>query len=242
MALVPFTLSVSLFDSISTTQQIVIFILLLTTNKPVRNACWYLAGLSGFYLACGIAGYAGIAWLRQVTSAFIPSAAAVPDPLYYECEFVAGVLMTALGIWYFRSRKRMAPGKTESFVLAKLKSVNGIISFCVGAFISISSFPLSFPYLLVLEKYARLGLSRSLAAGGILVYNIGYASPMIAVLIAYLFARRAADLRHDTLHEKARALNIRLTTAALAGFGLFSMLDAGWFFAFGHALIKGRYY
>jgi hypothetical protein len=38
MSAVFYTLSISLFDSLSTTQQIIVFVLLLTTAKPLRNA------------------------------------------------------------------------------------------------------------------------------------------------------------------------------------------------------------
>jgi len=237
-----FTLSMSLFDSLSTTQQIVIFVLLLTTDKPLRNACWFLVGLSGAYLACGIAGYLALDQLRVVLAKYVPSSSALPDPLYYRAEFFAGVIMTALGYWYYRRKKHARPGRTENFFLKKLKSMNGFFAFCIGAFVSVSSFPLSVPYILSLEKYALLHLGLSSAAAYILLYNIGYALPMIIVLVVYLIARRAADIQHDTLHEKARALNLHLTTWAFAGFGIFSMIDAGCFFAFGRALIKGRYY
>lgn len=242
MSLILFTLSMSLFDSLSTTQQIIVFILLLTTNKPLRNACWYLGGLCGAYVACGIAGYLALDQLRAVIARYFPSSSAIPDPLYYRAEFIAGIIMTALGFWYFRNKKRSRPGRAENFLLRKLKSMNAFVSLCIGVFISVSSFPMSIPYILSLEKYALARLGLLPATGYIMLYNIGYALPMIIVLVVYLIARRQLDFKHDALHEKARTLNIQLTTWALAGFGIFSMADAGWYFAFGHALIKGRYY
>jgi cytochrome c biogenesis protein CcdA len=242
MTSVLFTLAMSLFDSISTTQQIVIFILLLTTNKPLRNGCWYLAGLCGSYIACGIAGYLTLDQLRMILGRFFPSSSAIPDPLYYQSEFIAGMVMTVLGFWYYRNKKRARPGRAENFILAKLKSMNSPVAFGIGVFISVSSFPMSIPYLVSLEKYALLHTGLVSAIGYILLYNIGYALPMLAVLVVYLIASRGTDIRHDALHEKARALNIQLTTWALAGFGVFSMVDAGCYFAFGRALIKGRYY
>jgi cytochrome c biogenesis protein CcdA len=232
----------SLFDSVSTTQQIVIFILLLTTDKPLRNDCWYLAGLSGAYIACGIAGYCALDQLRVIIARFFPSSSGIPDPVYYQAEFISGIVMIALGYWYFRSRKRARPGRTENFILKRLKSMNGFVAFGIGAFISVSSFPMSVPYILSLEKYALLHMALPSAVGYVLLYNIGYALPMIIILVAYLVARRGLDFQHDALHEKARRLNIQLTTWALAGFGIFSVIDAGCFFAFGRALVKGRYY
>ncbi|HXL72703.1 MAG TPA: hypothetical protein VN963_03675, partial [bacterium] len=74
------------------------------------------------------------------------------------------------------------------------------------------------------------------------IYNVGYALPMILILLVYLMVRRDTEDYHDTLHEKAKMLNLHLTTWTLVGFGLFSMIDAGCYFALGHALLKERYF
>jgi cytochrome c biogenesis protein CcdA len=120
--------------------------------------------------------------------------------------------------------------------------MNGAFAFGIGVFISVTSFPVSLPYIIALGKYSALHAGLFTASGYILLYNIGYALPMILVAIVYLIARRGIDDFHDTLHEKAKMLNVHLTTWTLAGFGIFSMIDAGCYFVVGHALIKGRYF
>jgi hypothetical protein len=75
----------------------------------------------------------------------------------------------------------------------------------------------------------------------ILLYNLGYAFPMLLILIIYLYARRKADDLNDKLHEKTRLLNVQLTAWTLVGVGLFTSLDAGSFFILGHALVNGRF-
>jgi hypothetical protein len=65
---------------------------------------------------------------------------------------------------------------------------------------------------------------------------------MLLVLALYLFARRGTGDVAATMHERARMLNIHLTTWAFAGFGAFSMVDSGCYFALGHALVKGRFF
>ena len=65
---------------------------------------------------------------------------------------------------------------------------------------------------------------------------------MILILFLYLIVRRDTADNNDMLHEKAKMLNVHLTTWTLVGFGLFSMIDAGCYFAIGQALIKGRYF
>jgi hypothetical protein len=63
---------------------------------------------------------------------------------------------------------------------------------------------------------------------------------MIIIFIVYLFARRGSEDINDTMHKKATMLNVHLTTWTFVGFGAFSMVDAGCYFALGHALVKGR--
>ena len=80
MGTILYSISLSLFDSLSTTQQIIIFVLLLSTAKPLRNSLSYLAGLSGSYFVCGFAGYMALDNLRVFMSKIFPSTTAVSDP------------------------------------------------------------------------------------------------------------------------------------------------------------------
>jgi hypothetical protein len=236
------TLSISLFDSLSTTQQIVVFVLLLTTAKPIRNSLCYLAGLIGAYFACGLAGYQALDQLRILLARFFPSATNIPGPVYYQSEFIAGIVMTLLGIWYFRKKRQLRPGRAHNFILRKLQTMNGVVAFCIGVFISVSSFPVSLPYIAALGKFAMLHLKLQAAAGFILLYNVGYALPMLVVFAVYLAVRKNAEDINDSLHAKARMLNVHLVTWTFVGAGVFSIVDAGCFFTVGHALVKGRYF
>lgn len=242
MSIVTFTLSMSLFDSLSTTAQIIIFVLLLTTAKPVRNALIYLAGLSGAYFACGLAGYLALDQLRVLLSALLPSQASVSNERYYQSEFLTGLVLTAMGIWYFYWKKKRGWSARENWVLLKLRNMNGWFALGIGVLISVTSFPCSPPYLIALGKYASLQMDFPSVTGFILLYNLGYALPMVTILLVYLAVRRGAAVDHDVLHEKAKMLNLHLTTWTLVGFGLFSMIDAASYFALGHALLKDRYF
>jgi cytochrome c biogenesis protein CcdA len=235
-----YSLSLSLFDSLSTTQQIIIFVLLLSTANPLKNALSYLAGLSGAYFVCGVAGYAVLDKLLFFLGKFFPSSAAISNPLYYQSEFLTGILMAAFGVWYFYRKKQAQPGRAENMILLRLKTMSCWFAFCMGIFISATSFPVSIPYLLALGKYSALHLALPSVAGWILVYNIGYALPMLFIIFVYLIALRNTD--NDIMHEKAKKLNLHLTVYTLVGFGLFSMADAGCYFAIGHALVKGRFF
>ena len=237
-----YTLSISLFDSLSTTQQIIIFVLLLATAKPLRNSLCYLAGLSGAYFACGAAGYMALDKLQAFLNKYLPSSVNMSNPQYYQSEFIMGVIMIVIGVWYFSRNRQPRPSRTHNMILARLKTMNGWFAFCSGVFISITSFPVSVPYLIALGRYSTMHLKLHSAAGYILLYNFGYALPMLVVLAGYLIALRGTEDPNDILHEKARALNLHLTTWTFAGFGILSMVDAGCYFAIGRALIKGRYF
>lgn len=236
-----YTLSISLFDSLSTTFQIIIFVLLLTTLNPLRNALSYLAGLSGTYFLCGFAGYFVINDLRLLLNKLIPTQT-MANPVYYQSEFLTGVVMAAIGIWVFYRKRKKPYGRVISWIISKLKNMNIWFAFFIGLFISVTSFPISIPYLIALGKYSTFDLNLPGVIGWILFYNIVYASPMLLILAIYLVARRNIDFDHDTLHEHANKLNRHLTTWTMVGFGILFMVDAGCYFAIGHALFKGRYF
>jgi len=240
MSIFSYTLALSLFDSLSTAQQIVIFSLLLTTTHPFRNSLSYLAGLSGAYIICGMLGYLALDSLNEFFVRYFPSTANMSNTGYYQFECICGVAMTLIGIWYYSKKRHEPAGRTQNMFIAKLKSMNVYFPLFMGIFISVSSFPLSIPYIIALGKYSRLHISNTAAFGNILLYNLGYAAPMILIFLIYLYARRKAEDLTEKLQERTRVLNIQLTTWTLVGAGLFTMLDSGSYFIMGHALLKGR--
>jgi cytochrome c biogenesis protein CcdA len=163
------------------------------------------------------------------------------NALYYKTELISGIILILIGVWFFHKKRHAPPSHSQNLIVAKIRSMNGFFAFFIGAIISISSFPVSIPYIIALGKYAILHLSLSSAIGNILLYNIGYALPMIAILIIYLYARKGTDDVSDIHHEKIHILNVQLTTWTLVGVGIFSMINAGSYFIVGHALIKGRF-
>jgi cytochrome c biogenesis protein CcdA len=198
-------------------------------------------GLSGAYFACGFAGYLALDELHVILGRLFPPRP-IPNLVYYQSELLTGIIMAAIGLWIFFKKKRRPHGRLVTWIISKLTNMNLWFAFGIGAFISITSFPASIPYLVALGKYSTLRLNLSEVIGWILFYNLGYALPMILILAFYLKARRKIDFDHDTLHEHANTLNRHLTTWTMVGFGLLFMVDAGYYFTLGHALIKGRYF
>ena len=99
-----FTLSMSLIDSLTTTLQIIIFTLLLTTEKPLRNALSYLVGLSGAYIVCGIGGYLALDQLRQFINEHFPSQNCLPNTTLPQSELLMGLVMVAMGFGIFSKK------------------------------------------------------------------------------------------------------------------------------------------
>jgi len=242
MSTVFFTFSLSLFDSLSTAQQIVVFALLLTTINPVRNSMSFLLGLSLAYLACGIVGHFFINQLLEILGKYFPSTANMSNTHYYQWELFLGLAMAIFGFLYFLKKRHALPTPSQNMMIARLKSMNSFLAFVMGAFISVSSFPFSVPYIIALGKYSTLHLKPAVAIGNIILYNVGYALPMIVILIIYMFVRRNVNNLSGTLQEKTYKLNIHLTSWTLVGVGIFSMLDAACYLVLGHALVNGRYF
>jgi cytochrome c biogenesis protein CcdA len=237
-----FISTLSLFDSLSTTQQIIIFVLLLTTEKPIRNSLSYLAGLAGSYFLCGLAGYAVLDKLTFFLQKYFPSSANMPDQLYYQAEMFSGIVFIVIGIIYYRKKIKSNKPSAGNVLINRFRHMNGWVAAGIGIVISLSSFPMSIPYIAALGKFALLKLSMTSAVFYILFYNIVYALPMIVIFFIYLFALRGTDGLHDKLHEKSRSLNIKLTTYMFIGVGALSLVDGLCFFGLGHSLLKGRYF
>jgi cytochrome c biogenesis protein CcdA len=231
----------SLFDSLSTTLQIIVFILLLTTKKPIKNSLVYLAGLSGSYFLCGIAGFQMLDSLNEFVNRYFPSTAKLSNANYYLSELLTGVVMIIIGIWYFRKKRHAPPGKTQNFIVSRLVGMNSVFAGFVGVFMSVTSFPVSVPYILSLKKYTAIGSDMVSAVRYIFLYNVGYALPMIIIFVLYICVIKGKEDVNDVLHEKTRALNVQLTTWAFIGFGLFSIVDAVFYYLTGHALVNGRF-
>jgi cytochrome c biogenesis protein CcdA len=240
--LIFFIIALSLFDSFSTTSQIIIFALLLTTVNPLRNALSYLGGLAGAYFLCGLAGLKVLDALIAISGMFLPSSANIPDSLYYQTQILAGAVFIVIGIVYYIKKKNSDKPPVENMIILRLKNMNVYVAFGLGAFISVTSFPMALPYIAVLGKIAAMKPDFATSAFYILLYNFGYAFPLVVILFVYLFMRHRADDFNDTLHAKVRMLNLRLTAGIFVFIGMLTLADAAYFFITGHPFVKGRYY
>ena len=235
-----FILTASLFDSLATTQQIIIFVLMFTTFNPIRNSLSYLVGLLSSYFLCGFIGYKILDKLKSLLDMLIPSTKKMPDSTYYIAQLFVGISFIIIGYVYYIKKKNSVKPLMENIVISKLKNMNLFLAFGIGIFISITSFPFSVPYIIVLGKLALLNMSITTVSLCLLLYNLGYGLPMIIILGIYLFMRHGIDDREDSMHNKARLLNVKLTTWVFIGMGFLSLIDSIVYFLLGHPVIATR--
>jgi len=238
-----FIITVSLFDSFSTTQQIVIFVLILTTANPVKNSISYLAGLTTSYFACGMLGYMALDKLNVFIAKFFPVHDGVSDVKYYQMQIFMGIVFAAIGVIYFIKKRNSTKPDVEHTIISRFKHMNWFIAFAIGVIISVTGFPLSLPYIAVLEKLALLKMSMPEVVSGVILYNIIYALPMIVILVIYFFIGAAGSENiENRLKERARRINLKLTSAMFVGLGLISIADSLFYFLSGHPMLKHRYF
>ncbi len=238
-----FIIAVSLFDSFATTQQIVIFVLILTTANPLKNSISYLAGLITVYFACGLFGYLALDQLSAFVSALAPAHGGLSDTAYYRAQIFAGIVFAAIGVIYYAKKRNSKKPAMENILISRLKNMNAHVAFVIGAVISVTGFPLSLPYIAALGKFAFLKMNMPEVVASVLLYNISYALPMLAILIIYFFTGAAGrENMEGRLNERAAKLNLRLTSIMFVALGLLSIADSIVFFLTRHPIFKDRFF
>lgn len=233
-----FVSGTALLDSVTTTQQIIILILLFSTDKPIRTSLGFILGVTGAYLLCGFVGLAFVGQLNAMVKAFVPNLDAVADPTYYQVQAVLGFVLVVAGpvYWFFQSRSKRP--SMENQLLSRLKRMNFWIALGLGAFLSATSFPAALPYVAAIEKIAGTPLGLEGQWGFIVLYNLVYALPLVVPFVLFVILREG--IIHQ-LHLHVQKLNTLLTIVLLSGMGLFLMADSCAYFWWGKALIPTRF-
>lgn len=242
LALILFILTTALFDGVSTAQQAIFQVMLLSSSRPIGNSVGYLSGISVAYFLCGLAGLAMAAKLNALLHLMNASSSTMPDATYYQIEFWGSLLFVLAGPWtYRRSHKSTKPGMEQRF-WGLMQRVNPLGAFAFGAFISGSSFPASFPYIGAIEKIALSGIHREAAWALLGIYNIIYILPTMVPFIIYLVLRWTIEGLEHQLHVHVERINLFITVLMLSGMGLVGVVDASYFWLTGHALFGSRFF
>ena len=233
-----FVSGAALFDSFSTTQQIIIVILLFSTEKPIRNSLGFILGVTVAYFVCGLIGLALVDKLNAMLKLFLPNLDAVPDQSYYLGQLVLGAGLTVGGPLYWLFKKKSKRPPVENRLLILLKRMNFWVALGFGAFLSATSFTSAIPYVGAIEKISASHLGPSGQVVFILLYNVVYALPMIVPFGLFVFLREGIV---HALHLHVQRLNTVITILLLSGMGLFLAADSLAYFWWAKPLLKSRF-
>jgi len=209
----------ALLDSVSTTQQIVILILLFSAPRPGRTSLGFILGITTAYFVCGLVG---LALVNQWNAAV-----KVPDATAYAIQAALGIVLVVSGpgYWYYL-RKTKRP-TAEDKLMALMQRMNFRTTFGLGAVLSTVSFPAAVPYLAALGKIAAAPLGWPTQAGLVALYNLIYALPLVVPFVLFLVLREGIVHR---LHIHTRRLNTVVTVVLLSAMGLYLLADSCAFF------------
>lgn len=239
--LIFFITTVALFDSFSTAQQLIIFILLLATNKPVKNSMAFLTGLTLIYLVFGVLGYSQVGNINNFLGSFFPSMSEISDQSYYKIQMIAGIIFFLSGPLYYYFKRRSHKPSMENRIISGFRNINPTISFMIGAIISITCLPVSIPYFGAIEKLSAAHISNLSAYGFITFYNLVYISPMLISFCIYLiFKKKISDIE-EKLKAKANSWNIILMVLILSGTGLLFIIDSSVYYIWAEPVLKSRF-
>ena len=239
--LIFFMTTVALFDSFSTAQQLIIFILLLATENPLKNSLSFLLGLTGIYLAFGFFGYLQVGNINDFFKGFFPSLSEISDPTYYKIQMIAGVVFFISGPLYFYFKNKAKRPSMENRLVSMFKNINPRISFIIGALISLTCLPASIPYFGAVEKLSSASISTISAFVYISFYNLVYISPMLICFVIYLIFRKKIMDIEEKLKVKADTCNIILMLLILSGTGLLFIIDSGVYYIWAEPILKSRF-
>lgn len=236
-----FTTTTALFDSLSTALQIVIFVMLLSTRRPLAHALGFMAGLSLAYLACGLVFLWQMdevnAWLQR----WIPQLNSVPDAQYYLLQGLFGTACVIGGIYFLKRNWNRPPSKTHAQLTAVVKAVNPVTAVLFGILLSVTGFPLSLPYLGAIKKMASaLGTAGTIP--GIMYYNFVYIVPLLVPLVIYLLLRNRVDGIEAKLRIHSHRWGNLVNNALVVLLGLLFAADSWAYFGTGHPLLASKYF
>jgi len=232
-----FIVGSALFDSVSTTQQMVILILLFSTARPVRTSLGFILGVCVAYLACGLVGLAFVDQLNAMVKLFVPNLDGVPDRSYYLAQSLMGVALLVAGpvYWWFQRRSKKAP--MENRLLARLQKMNFGVAFVLGAVLSATSFPAALPYVASLEKIATSALPME-RVGFVVLYNVVYGLPLLVLFVLFVALKESILPK---LHIHVQRWNTIASIVMLSGMGLFLLVDSFAFFWTGKPILQNRF-
>ncbi|HWO99617.1 MAG TPA: GAP family protein [Methylococcus sp.] len=174
LALLVAIVAIAALDSINPTATAV-HLYLLSTASPVPRT---MAFILGIFTANYLGGFFGVVGL-DVLFQYLPGASF--GPIGRVARLILGIGLVAAG-WIMASDRK---GRAR-----KPKSLRPLHTFILGTVITLAELPTALPYLAAIAIIAQARLDLAQTIGLLLIYNVVFVTPLIALLMIYLLLRR----------------------------------------------------
>jgi cytochrome c biogenesis protein CcdA len=167
--------AIAALDSINPTATVV-HLYLLSTANPVPRTMAFILGIFTANSLGGLFGVVGLDLLFQ----HLPGASFGPLGRAARLLFGIGLVIAS---WIMSSDQKSCTRKP--------KSLRPLHTFILGTVITLAELPTALPYLaaIAILAQARLGLAETISV--LLIYNVVFVTPLIALLMIYLLLRRS---------------------------------------------------
>ncbi|MFN2629914.1 MAG: GAP family protein, partial [Gaiellaceae bacterium] len=200
LALLVLVITVGLVDSVSPATILPALYFALGPH-PSRAVGGFVLGFLATNLVAGLVLTLGPG---QAALAALPR----PEPhTTHLVELAVGALLVAAGVWLWIRRARL----TSLFVRAELRVTRA--SPAAGAAIALIELPTAFPYFGVIAAVVASGRGVSTQAGLVLLFNLIFVTPLLAILILTACGGASSESRIDAV----RALLQRAGASLVAG-------------------------
>lgn len=201
----------ALIDSINP-NALAVQIYLLSTPKPIKRS---LAFIVGDFLATLIAGLLITFGLTQVISQVFSHFTEV----IYLFQLLLGITLVLLGCYFYKFF-------SKSKITNSLKSLKAINAALLGGTIAFSEAPTALPYLAAIEKIVQENLSYSQIIVCLTIYNLVFVSPLIILLLLYLFFQQKSLGILDYIQRFVNRWIPKIMRLIAVIFGLLLVIDS----------------
>ena len=187
-------LGLALVDSINPSA-LVMTLYLLTRAAPPSRVVAYIAGIFGTYLAAGVLLMLGLdTLLESFRDAF-------ESPAVYAVQGVLGAGMLVYSL-VPRSRPAARPRRRFGNAFGNASTTALTATVALGMTVTLLELPTAFPYLGAVALLANAGLPVAQWLPVLVVYNVIFVLPPVALLVGHLLAGRRLGPRYERLRER----------------------------------------
>lgn len=186
---------------------------LLSTDRPSTRGLAFILGTAVVYLGFGIMLLEGWTAFLQSLLPLLPSWI----PALVEVLAGAGCLVGGIILW------RKSGSDTQSMPQISALSVWATVLFAAGS--TVSDLPTAVPYFAAASQITSIAEGRLGQYFWLLIYNVIYVAPMVAMLVVRLTLRKRADGVFSAIRKGVDWAFKHLMPLLLILFGIFLLFD-----------------